>query len=156
MTREIVRLYHKTNDKLNDLYQILSYIDEDLFYLIAIGENNNMDFKRLTDAVEAAAATMTEASDDIKWLKDHPVIQEVVKEDPEAAAKLDELAGKLEAAAGSLKVDTDATNPPAEPVVEAPVEEPVEAPVEPVVEEAPVEAPVEEVPAAEAPVEPTE
>jgi hypothetical protein len=138
--------YQKIDRKIDNLWQALSFIDDDILWLIAVGENNNMDYKRLTDAVEAAAATMVEASADIRWLKDNPVIKEVVKEDPEAAAKLDELANKLEAAAGSLKVDTDATNPPEvveplvveevepEPAVEVPTEE-----VQPVVEETPAE-----------------
>jgi hypothetical protein len=113
-----------------EVFRKLEQLQEDVIWAVAIGYNNAMDISRLVDAVDGAVKVMTEASDDIKWLKDHPV----VREDTEAAAKLDELAGKLEAVASSLKVDTDATNPP-------------EAPKEPVVEEPSVakEVPTEEV-----------
>lgn len=96
---------------------------------------------RLATAIDAASAVMTEAVEDIKWLRERSV-------DPEVATMADQLAEKLEAAVAGLKTETDATNPPAPAPVEEPVaEEPkAEEPVvteEPVAEEAPVETPTE-------------
>jgi hypothetical protein len=96
-----------------------------------MGKHLMANMNRLAGAIDAAAAVMTEAVEDIKWLRNH--------EDPTVSAKADELAAKLEAATDALKVETEATPPaPApEPVVEEPVVEGtlgVEAPVEPVTE----------------------
>lgn len=85
----------------------------------------NMD--RLATAIDAATSVMAEAVEDIKWLRSH--------EDPEVAAKADELAKKLEDATLGLKGETDVTGEPKVEETPAPVEEPVvETPTEVVTE----------------------